>query len=132
MFECNSDDNKKYDKNDVEYSLDRVRLGTFEVGTSVLIKMAAPTVFIAVARDQNGNVIFPATAVTNDCNNNFDDLFRKAATVSSVEVRNSLVYIVPMVDTIPDVHKFGHPVQKVHFNIFTNSNIQNSIDNNHE
>jgi len=74
--------------------------------------MAAPTVFIAVARDQNGNVIFPATAVTNDCNNNFEDLFRKAATVSSVEVRNSLVYIVPMVDTIPDVHNFGHPVQK--------------------
>ena len=26
MFECNSDDNKKNDKNDVEYSLDRVRL----------------------------------------------------------------------------------------------------------
>ena len=74
--------------------------------------MAAPTVFIAVARDQNENVIFPATAVTNDCNNNFEDLFRKAATVSSVEVRNSLVYIVPMVDIIPDVHNFGHPVQK--------------------
>ena len=36
MFECNADDNKKNDKNDVEYSLNRVRLGTFEVGTSVL------------------------------------------------------------------------------------------------